>query len=336
MSSASASVMQQGLALLETEKAAAAEGRTAAEKKAIAEERERAAAAVLETGKAKAAEKAATERAEEERAAAAKAAEARAVREEVAAVSARVASSQAARDEQIPVEGNPQLDMEYVETHGVKTRIATALSHVIRERPAAPLRRIAQLVAPETYSEGGAGDGPLSTAGADEPVATGDGSAGAAPTPAPTPTDETARANEPPTDESSEAAGEVEASEQGAPAAEDTDAGGMMGALSDREWMDQFEVEKAIATALATLLREKPGTPLHRLAQLLSPETYVAYVPPPPTTAEGTADEVDGASGAPEEEGVAGVAADAAVDQDAVTDGAPEGDTPTVAAAPPA
>ena len=46
-------------------------------------------------------------------------------------------------------------------------------------------------------------------------------------------------------------------------------------AAGDREYMEGQGVEKAIALALAQVVREKPTNALRRIAELISPETYV-------------------------------------------------------------
>ena len=44
---------------------------------------------------------------------------------------------------------------------------------------------------------------------------------------------------------------------------------------TDRAYAEEHEVEKKLGLALAWLVREKPEFPLRRLAELLSPETYL-------------------------------------------------------------
>ena len=52
-------------------------------------------------------------------------------------------------------------DRTYLEDHKVEELLATALAAVVREKPKYPLRRIAQMISPETYKEpeDAAGDG---------------------------------------------------------------------------------------------------------------------------------------------------------------------------------
>ena len=58
---------------------------------------------------------------------------------------------------------SPQ-DREYLESHNVEQAIAEALAAIVRERPAKPLQRIAQLISPETFTADG--DGAAATAAA--------------------------------------------------------------------------------------------------------------------------------------------------------------------------
>ena len=42
-------------------------------------------------------------------------------------------------------------DRAYMEEHDVQNQIQLALAQIVREKPEVPLRRLAQLLAPETY-----------------------------------------------------------------------------------------------------------------------------------------------------------------------------------------
>ena len=44
-------------------------------------------------------------------------------------------------------------DAAYLDSNDVHAKIATALAQVVREKPPQPLRRLAQLIAPESYVE---------------------------------------------------------------------------------------------------------------------------------------------------------------------------------------
>uniref|UniRef100_A0A7S2BH26 Uncharacterized protein n=1 Tax=Haptolina brevifila TaxID=156173 RepID=A0A7S2BH26_9EUKA len=57
--------------------------------------------------------------------------------------------------------------------------------------------------------------------------------------------------------------------------------------MADRAYMEEQGIEKALADALAKVIREKPKNGLQRIAELISPETYTdasqkASAPPPP------------------------------------------------------
>ena len=51
------------------------------------------------------------------------------------------------------VAGDASTDRAYLEKHGVQEAIATALARVVREKPAEPLRLIAQMLSPATHME---------------------------------------------------------------------------------------------------------------------------------------------------------------------------------------
>ena len=52
--------------------------------------------------------------------------------------------------------------------------------------------------------------------------------------------------------------------------------------MADREYMEAQGIEKALAEALAQVIREKPENALKRIAQLISPATFVDPDATPP------------------------------------------------------
>ena len=59
--------------------------------------------------------------------------------------------------------------------------------------------------------------------------------------------------------------------------------------MADRQYMEEQGIEKALADALAKVIREKPKNGLRRIAELISPETFVdpSAAPAPPAAATG-------------------------------------------------
>ena len=55
--------------------------------------------------------------------------------------------------------------------------------------------------------------------------------------------------------------------------------------MADKQYMDDQGIEKALSIALAQVIREKPPNALKRIAQLISPETFVDPDAPPPAAA---------------------------------------------------
>ena len=55
-----------------------------------------------------------------------------------------------------------------------------------------------------------------------------------------------------------------------------------LSSMADKQYMDEQGIEKALSVALAQVIREKPPNALKRIAQLISPETFVDPDAPPP------------------------------------------------------
>ena len=51
------------------------------------------------------------------------------------------------------IPGDAEGDRKYLEKHGVEAALQVALARIVREKPAQPLKLIAQIISPETYTE---------------------------------------------------------------------------------------------------------------------------------------------------------------------------------------